>query len=192
MRVIGLAVATAASVVGAASAAAQDRQPCAIGYVCASSPASVMKAMEKAELAPRLTADNVGDPMIESDVAPFHYDIYFYGCELHAHCDSLRFEVVFSAGPENTVELANAWNASKRFVAAAVKPDGRFVLSYDVGTIGGMNPRNFADVLDWWGSMLGEFSDFLQARLATEGGIEAGAVPTDAPRRPIAARGSAH
>jgi len=48
---------------------------------------------------------------------------------------------------------------------ASVPADGRFVVAYDVGTIGGVNQRNFADTLDWWQSMLGELGDFFRDEL---------------------------
>ncbi|QIG80347.1 YbjN domain-containing protein [Stakelama tenebrarum] len=150
----------------AGTASAQDRDPCAADMVCASAPQSVFAAMEAAELDPVMATDGIGDPMIESDAEAFHFDVYFYGCEEHRNCDSLRFEVAFSPGDFNTIELANDWNASKRFLQASVKEDGRFALAYDVGTIGGLNQRNFADVLDWWHSMLEEFQEFVQQRVS--------------------------
>lgn len=165
MRPIHLAAAAAALLLVPGVAAAQDRAPCGAGLVCASDPDSVMRAMEKAGLKPKKLADNQGDPMIESEEAAYRFDVYFYGCEQHRNCDSLRFEVSFSKGTENTPELANKWNAGKRFLQASVPADGRFVVAYDVATIGGVNDRNFADVLDWWQSMLGELGEFFQKEL---------------------------
>lgn len=151
----------------AAPAFAQDRAACGAGQVCASNPASVVAAMEKANLKPKLGKDASGDPLIESEGASaYHFDVHFYGCEKGRNCDSLRFEVIFEKDASATPALANRWNAAHRFIQAAVKDDGRFVMSYDVPTIGGMNPRNFADVLDWWSSMLGEAGDFFTKELA--------------------------
>jgi hypothetical protein len=44
-------------------------------------------------------------------------------------------------------------------------------LRYDVTTVGGLNRRNFADALDWWNVMLGEFATFVdeQVKLKEEG-----------------------
>ncbi|RYE01972.1 MAG: YbjN domain-containing protein [Sphingomonadales bacterium] len=150
----------------ATPALAQDRASCAAGQVCASAPASVVAAIEKANLKPKLGKDSNGDPLIEiEEGAPYHFDVYFYGCEKGANCDSLRFEVIFEKDPDATPLLANKWNASHRFIQAAVKEDGRFVMAYDVPTIGGVNARNFADMLDWWTSMLGEAGDFFGKEL---------------------------
>jgi len=169
-----LAVAAMVSLGGwALPAAAQDRDPCGAEMVCASDPDTVFAAMERAHMEPSRTTDSAGDPMIESDAGPFHFDVYFYGCEQNRNCDSLRFEAVFAKGPENTLELANDWNASKRFLQASVKPDGRFAVAYDIGTIGGVNRRNFADHLDWWQSMLGELGSYFVERLGSEDATEA-------------------
>ncbi|RYD49916.1 MAG: YbjN domain-containing protein [Sphingomonadales bacterium] len=157
----------AAALAFAAPAFAQDRNPCVTGTVCASDPASVMAALIKANLKPKLGKDSNGDPLIESEGAvAYHFDVYFYGCEKNRNCDSLRFEVIFDKDDGGTPELANKWNATHRFIQAAVKADGRFVMAYDVPTIGGVNARNFADVLDWWGSMLGEAGEFFTKELA--------------------------
>ena len=163
MRLICLA---AAVMFFAAPAMAQDRAACASGTVCASDPATVMAAMTRANLKPQLSKDGQGDPMIESEgAAAYHFDVYFYGCEKAKNCDSLRFQVMFDKEAGANAALANKWNAGHRFVQASVKDDGRFVLAYDVPTIGGINTRNFGDVLDWWVSMLGEAGDFFSKEL---------------------------
>ena len=118
------------------------------------------RRLVKAGAKPVLGKDNEGDPMIDTDHGQLKYTIYFYGCEQHVHCDSLRFEVVFPKDAHITNDVANRWNAGQRFIQAAVKPDGRLVLSYDVATIGGLTDRNFADVVDWWGSQLDALPGF--------------------------------
>ncbi|MEI9926775.1 MAG: YbjN domain-containing protein [Sphingomonas sp.] len=163
MRSIRFAAAALFLTMGAAHA--QDRNPCGAGTVCASDPQSVMRAMDKADLKPKLATDNSGDPLIESDAAAYHFDVYFYGCETHKNCDSLRLEVDFRKEDDNTLDLANKWNQAHRFMQAAVAKDGRFVMAYDVATIGGINDRNFADILDWWTSTLGDLAEFFQTEL---------------------------
>jgi hypothetical protein len=164
MRPIHLAAA-AAALLAPGIAQAQDRAPCGAGMVCASDPATVLHALEKAGLKPVQATDNQGDPVIFSDAAAYPFDVYFYGCEQHRHCDSLRFQVTFRKGAENTAALANTWNVANRFLQAAATPDGRLVVAYDLGTIGGINQRNFADAIDWWQSMLEELGDFFQKQL---------------------------
>ncbi|MDG2532675.1 YbjN domain-containing protein [Sphingomonas sp. HITSZ_GF] len=149
-----------------AAAQNQVQAPCAKDQVCANAPQTVLAAMEKAGLKPKMTTDGQGDPMIESDEAVYHFDVYFYGCDdSHKNCDSLRFEVLFEKAPENTPEFANKWNKGKRFLQAFIRDDGQMGLAYDLAMIGGLNQRNFADVLDWWDSQLGELGKFFKAEL---------------------------
>jgi hypothetical protein len=166
MRIFTAFLLGASCLILAGAAQAQDRDPCGAGLVCASNPATVMQAMEKAGFEPKMTKDDSGDPMIESDEAAYHFDVYFYGCEKGKNCDSLRFEVLFKEEDDNTLELANGWNKKKRFLQASIK-DGRFVAAYDLATIGGVNQRNFADVLDWWKSMLGDLATYFKETLPT-------------------------
>lgn len=165
MRVIHLAAGAAALLLAPGIAHAQDRAPCGTDLICASEPDTVTHALEKAGLKVTRSADNQGDPMLTATGATYEFDVYFYGCEQHKHCDSLRFQVAFQKDGENTPELANKWNVGKRFMQASVPADGRFIVAYDVGTIGGVNQRNFADTIDWWQSMLSELGDFFQEEL---------------------------
>lgn len=160
-----IAIAAAAALLCLAGAApAQDKQPCGADMVCASNPESVMAALRAADLDPKLSSEGDGSPMIEID-SGYHYDLSFYGCTAGKNCDSLRFQVLFRAGPDNTPELVNKWNGTKRFVQMSVRADGTMLAAYDVGTIGGLNQRNFKDVLDWWGTMLDELSDFFKENI---------------------------
>ncbi len=144
---------------GAAPAQARDASSCGGLMVCASYPESVRAAVEKAGLKPKLTKAESGNPLVEADNR-YHFDIYFYGCEEGAQCDSLRFEMVFEKAPENSAELANKWNRSKRFIQAAYEEDGELSFGYDISTMGGLRPETFADVLDWWFTMEGELVKF--------------------------------
>lgn len=149
----------------AVPAAAEDKAPCAANMVCASAPATVVAAIAKADLAPKLTTDDEGDPMIEVQGGPYNASVFFYGCTAHAKCDSLRFEASFEKAPENTQELANTWNAKKRFLQAFVRANGEFVVAYDIATIGGLNATNFADVLAWWDNQLNELATFFEEEI---------------------------
>lgn len=62
----------------------------------------------------------------------------------------------------NTPELANKWNKDKRFAQMSVWDDRSLALAYDVTTVGGLNRKNFADVVDWWAVMLGEAGKFFK------------------------------
>lgn len=149
-----------------AQSAAAQQPPCGKDQVCANAPQSVFAVMEKAGYKPKMTTDGQGDPMIESDESSYHFDVYFYGCDkAHANCDSLRFEALFEKAPENTPEFANKWNAGKRFMQAYIRDDGQMGVAYDVAMIGGLNQRNFGDVLDWWDSQLSDLAKFFKSEL---------------------------
>lgn len=165
MRPLFSALAGLATLCLAFPAFASDPKPCEANMICASKPETVVAAMEKAGFKPKLSKDDDGDPMIDSDQAVYNFTVYFYGCENHVKCDSLRFEAGFEKAPENTIALANKWNAKKRFVQASVRDNGVMVFAYDVATIGGLNAANFSDVLDWWVAQLDEMSKFFKEEL---------------------------
>lgn len=148
------------------AAFAADTAPCAAGMVCASNPATVKAALERAGVKVTPGTDGQGDPSLSANNG-YDYDVFFYGCENHTACDSLRFEIMFKKDPSNTASLANTWNGSKRFVQMSVLSDGRLRAAMDVATIGGMNQANFADVVDWWNSMASEMDAFFKQQGAT-------------------------
>lgn len=89
------------------NAAAKDDKACPTGLVCASAPATVVKALHDAGYKAKLTVDKVGDPMIETSAAGYDFEVMFYGCEEKRQCDSLQFYHGFEAGTENTAAYAN-------------------------------------------------------------------------------------
>jgi hypothetical protein len=144
-------------------ALAADPDSCGAAMVCASDPATVLAALQKAGLKAQLVKDQQsGNPRIESD-AGYKFKIYFYGCENGGKCSSLQFQTAFADDGTNTPELANKWNSTKRFLQMSVGEDKTLAVSMDVSTVGGLNQKNFADVIDWWGAMLSEVNKFFKA-----------------------------
>ncbi|WP_176595769.1 MULTISPECIES: YbjN domain-containing protein [Sphingobium] len=142
---------------------AADTEPCGANLVCASDPQSVVQALQaegyKAALG---KSSQTGNPKIESAASGYNYTIYFYECEQGRQCGSLQFQVSFEDDGGNTPELANKWNKDKRFAQMSVWDDRSLALAYDVTTVGGLNRKNFADVVDWWAVMLGEAGKFFK------------------------------
>ena len=151
--------------VAATPALAEDKEPCAAEMVCASNSKSVVDAFREAGLKAKLQLDNQGDPLIESAASGYNFDTYFYGCVETKGCDSLQFRVTFIKEPENTVELANKWNVGKRFAQMYVASEGQLVVNFDVTTVGGLNKKNFADVIGTWESVLGELGRFFNEHI---------------------------
>ncbi|MBT2185747.1 YbjN domain-containing protein [Sphingobium nicotianae] len=144
------------------AALANDTTVCGKGLVCATVPQTVVAAIVKAGHKAELAKDANGAPLIHSEANGYKYDIYFYGCTEGSLCDSLQFYISFDDVISNGQELANLWNTRKRFLQMAYE-DGKYSrLSYDVATIGGITPENFADILAWWDSMLGEVPKFFE------------------------------
>ena len=149
----------------AVPALASDPDPCAANMVCASDPSSIVKALQAAGYQAALgKSEKTGNPKISSAASGYKFTIYFYECEQNVKCGSLQFLVSFADDGTNTPELANKWNTSKRFIQMSVDDDKSLAASMDVGTIGGLNQKNFADVLDWWSTMLGELNKFFKAQ----------------------------
>lgn len=158
MKVLAIGVALALSV---GTAAAKDSAACGAGMVCASDPATIVSALQQAGYKAKLEKDTQGDPLVSSSASGYNFDVLFYGCEKAAQCDSVQFSASFVAEKENTPAYANAWNIKKRFIQASVNDKSELFLRYDITTLGGMNKTNFADALDWWTTMLGEFATFV-------------------------------
>ncbi|MFT3966526.1 MAG: YbjN domain-containing protein [Sphingobium sp.] len=147
----------------ACPAQAADPDPCGADMVCASNPQSVVEALQGAGYQAQLgKSGTTGNPRIESGASGYKFSIFFYECEKNAKCGSLQFQLSFADDGTNTPELANKWNNSKRFLQMSVDDDKSLSVSLDVATIGGLNRKNFADVLDWWTTMLGELNGFFK------------------------------
>ncbi len=144
-----------------APAGAADKTPCPAGLICASDPTTVGAALMKAGYQGLVTKANDGDPTIESAAAGYKFWIDFYGCEDHKTCDSLQFFASFKGDATKTTAVLNEWNRTNRFAKISVRSDHTIDLRYDVSTIGGLNATNFADVIDWWSTMLGSAGKFL-------------------------------
>lgn len=167
MRVFTILAGIVLCVLLPAKVMAADDQPCGKDMVCASDPASVVNGIMIAGYRAKLEADKAGDPIIKSGANGYDYSVHFYGCKERKACDSLEFYVGFTDDGKNTLDLANRWNKNKRFVHMAVQDDGVLSVSYDVATIGGINQANFADIMAWWDTMLGEMRAYFSADTAT-------------------------
>jgi len=144
-------------------ALATDKSTCPSGFVCASKPDTVVKALQDAGYKAKIDKNDDGDTMITSAAAGYNFDMILLGCELHALCDSIQFTITFTKDNSMTPEMANDWNSDKRFAQAAIIKDGRFGLYYDVSTKNGLSAANFADVLKRWDQSLGSLDPFFAA-----------------------------
>lgn len=144
------------------AAGAADKETCGAGMICASDPKTIADALMAAGYKAKIGKDSQGDPQIESAASGYNFTVYFYDCEEAKNCAAIQFQVSFSDDGKNTVELANNWNRSKRFMQMAVQEDKGLRVCYDLTTVGGLNQKNFADVVDWWSVMLSELNVFFK------------------------------
>jgi hypothetical protein len=147
---------------GANAAYSKDTEPCVTGMVCASDPQTIVNALQEEGYKAKLGTDAEGDPIVTSAASGYDFDILFYDCENHEQCASIQFRVSFSKDADNTPELANKWNLDSRVIQLAATSDQQLRGNYDVTTIGGINKRNFADILTWWQDTLGELRKFFE------------------------------
>ena len=105
--------------------------------------------------------NRVGDPFVGSTSNGKPFSIQFYGCVQKRDCPSIQFYTWYKREPHFTADLANEWNAQKRFLRAGIDSEGDFAIYLDIAAEGGMTRANFRDTLGWFVLMEGEFRKFL-------------------------------
>jgi hypothetical protein len=151
----------AGALLGAAPVAAAEG--CPAGHVCASAPRTVVAALQAQGYKAQLSENGqTNAPIVSSAANGYNFAVHFFGCEGGEKCSSLSFVTVFENDGSNTPELANLWNKENRFSQMAVNDNGSLAFTYDVTTVGGLNQANFADVIDWWQTMLGLVGKFFK------------------------------
>lgn len=105
-----------------------------------------------------------GDTYIASASNGNEFTVNFYNCTKDTGCGSLEFSSWYKKQPYFSAEMANEWNAKKRFLKIAVDGDGDLVEYVYVSTIGRSTFKNFADYIDWFTQMDGSLSTFLREK----------------------------
>lgn len=145
------------------TAMAIDETPCEAKMICASKPDSVADAIRDAGYKAVIGTDNQGDPKVSSAASGYNFSVLFYDCEKAKQCGSLQFYISFNNDDgNNSAELANIWNSTKRFGSMSYEADKTLRVTYDISTVGGINEANFKDMVDWWASILGELNLFFK------------------------------
>lgn len=135
--------------------------PSAAQTISATNPAGIADALEGMGYPAEMGTDGAGDPMITSEVAGVPYDIFFYGCTDAANCQSLLFSAGFDLANGIPVSRINDWNREGLVGAAFVDEENDPFLQLFVTTHGGLSRENFADVVEWWGVAVDEFTDHI-------------------------------
>jgi hypothetical protein len=150
----------AATLALAAPAMAKDTDDCLPGLICASTPETIVKAIQAAGYKAKLTKDDSGDPKIDSAAAGYDFQVYFYDCEKHLQCSSIQFVISFNHEGYEDAVLAEQWNENSRMGKAYLEKDGGLTVRHDISTVGGLNQKNFEDTLNWWSTTLGDVAEF--------------------------------
>lgn len=125
--------------------------------VRASSPNSVVTALQEGGYKAVLSKDGTGDPKIESASSGARFFINFYGCKNNFDCTTVTFYAGWSKVNVSLNQI-NEWNKAKRFSRAYIDKDGDPVIEFDVDLDdGGMSQALFIDNVQFWETSLAGF-----------------------------------
>jgi hypothetical protein len=111
-----------------------------------------------------------GSSYIQSGVNGGDFQLTFYGCTNDAGCDSFEFYSYFKKEPFFSSDMANEWNAKKRFLKVAIDSDGDLAEYLYVSALGKMTYENFKDYIDWYASMDAQLGAFIKEKRDAAGG----------------------
>ena len=140
------------------SAVAADR------VVDVSSVDGVASLLREAGYKAEIKKGDDGDIYIASGANGGEFQILFYGCKEGKGCDSFEFYSWYKKEPFFSAGMANEWNASKRFLKVAIDKDGDLAEYLYVSAIGNMTFENFKDYVDWYSSMDGSLTKFIDEK----------------------------
>jgi hypothetical protein len=121
-------------------------------------PQSVVKAMQAAGYAAKLTTDKAGDPLIESSSSGSSFQTFFYNCKDNKDCATVQFHASYQTKTAPTLQKLNEWNASQRFGRAYLNGSGYPAVEMDVDLDdGGMSSALFTDNLEFWIAIMAQF-----------------------------------
>lgn len=81
-----------------------------------------------------LTQQSNGDPLITGQMHGLVYQVFFANCTTSAGCEDINFYLSFS-DLSPSLEVINAWNATKRFSRAYLDSDNDPVVSMDIDLV---------------------------------------------------------
>ncbi|MBV8688105.1 MAG: YbjN domain-containing protein [Alphaproteobacteria bacterium] len=151
--------------VAVAALAALWTAPAAAQMVKAQDPQSLVRAMQDAGYAAKLSTDKVGDPMITSGASGTTFQVFFYNCTEHKNCATIQFHSGYDFDKPVPLDRINEWNRSQRFGRAYNDKENDPILEMDVDLDdGGLSPALFVDNIEFWTSVLGDFEKHIGYR----------------------------
>jgi len=104
--------------------------------------------------------DDAGDgPWIRAEMDGVVYTISFLNCTDGVDCRSVQFRAWWESEGAHTIAQMNQWNRDRRFSAAYLDSDMNATVEFDVNLTGGVTAVNFDDTLQWWATVLREFTE---------------------------------
>lgn len=124
--------------------------------VSAADPGSIVEVLEFAGYKAVISTDDLGDPMIETELSDWPTRIYFYGCDetTHQRCDSVRLQAGFDRATPWTGDEAIKISENYRFVATYLDKDGDPWLAWDIVTGDGIPTKVFLKSMREFGDAL--------------------------------------
>jgi Putative bacterial sensory transduction regulator len=151
------ATVAAAIALGAAAPAMAD--------VRASSPSSVVNALQQAGYKAEFSRDSGGDPMITSAAQGRTFIVFFFGCNNGSACKSIQFYAGFTDVNNASLAALNTWNAKHRFGRAYRADNGAARIEMDVLLNGaGVSEAVFNENLDTWTTLISRFDNYVNER----------------------------
>ncbi|TFI56773.1 YbjN domain-containing protein [Sphingomonas parva] len=132
--------------------------PAGAQMVKAQDPAGVAAAMKAAGFTAELGEDAQGEPMISSEHKGTAFKVLFYNCTNKRNCATIQFHSGYDVASAVSLETINNWNRTQRFGRAFIDNVGDPILQMDLDLDdGGVSPALFADNLEFWTSVIGQF-----------------------------------
>lgn len=124
--------------------------------VSAADPGAMAEVLEFAGYKATISTDDLGDPMIESELGDWPTRIYFYGCDetTHQGCDAVRLVAGFDRAKPWTSDEVVKISENYRFAAAYLDKDGDPWLAWDIVTGDGIPTKVFLKSMREFGATL--------------------------------------
>jgi len=123
---------------------------------------SIMRVFQSEGYLVSQSLDSVGDPMLDGKIDGTPYRVLFYGCgDTHDACTTIQFKAGYDLTSGMSLVRANAWNRDKRFGKVYLDDEMDPFIEYNLNLYGGVTDANFADTIDWWRVVMGEFEDYI-------------------------------
>ncbi len=129
--------------------------------VDATDPAMLAAIIQDLGYMAEIGVDNVGDPMITTEVEGYPTNIFFYGCTDGANCQTLQFSAGFEANGSVSMRDAAEFNRQKRWSNVYIDDEGNPRIEMDVNMYGGVSKLNFEDTFDWWTVVMSSFIEYI-------------------------------